>query len=683
MDHDISRRLRAVWTQIDTGRLPVWVAILIGLGFYGYHYATYGAVPGNTPAYPLGWWGWWDQSLYLKASADFWSGDLTAADQTYPPLYPLLGALLLPLSEMHSYLPLNAVLLGAYLWLFMRLFQRLLGGILSLLALGLSLFAYPLLSLQWAVPWTSSLAAVLGMGALVLFARYLTRYDDADWPLRARVVSALAAGLCVGFLAPTRPVDTVVFSLLLAAYAGHVLLVPGLWRDKVWVLAAGIVGFAVPVLGYLGFNTVLFGGPLSGYFDVAQNAGGAALSDLVDRTYSHLVDADTFYGEPVADWASEVPLLAMALCCVPVALIAGPLVMRVLALMVVVHMALVFSYSDAVPTGQFRYYNIHYFKWVYPILPAFGLYYLRSIWMATRSVRWRPALACAAWVAIVGCAIAIRPTYERIAPDQVTRVAPDQIEIDFGQTRVLDMIDIAGINGVIGHYNQFAQTVVLDGVAPLRPVGETRLTPIAGGMRMLMTDPVEARRVTLTLEGFGDLTQNDRLGVQGGDIRFGLAAPWSVRTPQSVFPPPAIEIGRLYRVGLEGDAARFLHAGWSGQEPWGRWMDGPLGEIVLSVPDPSAQGLMLVLETQAFLHPQAQPVVHVEVHVNDQAIGVLSRDTHEPRKMTFELPSALLGASGVIRVSLQAVSTLAPADINMNSDTRQLSVGLLNIGIMQ
>ena len=36
--------------------------------FYVADYLGYAALPGNNPNYPLGWWGWWDQSKFLRST---------------------------------------------------------------------------------------------------------------------------------------------------------------------------------------------------------------------------------------------------------------------------------------------------------------------------------------------------------------------------------------------------------------------------------------------------------------------------------------------------------------------------------------------------------------------------------------------------------------------------------------
>ena len=95
------------------GRYQLWTLTVAILGLfivYQHIYLTYSPVPGNSAQYPLGWWGWIDQGLYLKSAKAFASFDLSSDAHFYPPLYPFLGGIFLPLSEMHPFYLLDLAL---------------------------------------------------------------------------------------------------------------------------------------------------------------------------------------------------------------------------------------------------------------------------------------------------------------------------------------------------------------------------------------------------------------------------------------------------------------------------------------------------------------------------------------------------------------------------------------------
>src|SRR5690348_2254945 len=58
-------------------------ALLLAI-FYTLQYLSYSALPGNQPAFPLGWWGWFDQSKTLESAKAFAHGDLAAVHHWYP-----------------------------------------------------------------------------------------------------------------------------------------------------------------------------------------------------------------------------------------------------------------------------------------------------------------------------------------------------------------------------------------------------------------------------------------------------------------------------------------------------------------------------------------------------------------------------------------------------------------------
>ena len=83
---------------------------------YFYHPAT----PGNSPEFPLGWWGWFDQGEYIKSARAFLTLDFSPAQHFYPPLYPALGALGLVASAGHPFFFTNLLLLLLSFYCFCR-----------------------------------------------------------------------------------------------------------------------------------------------------------------------------------------------------------------------------------------------------------------------------------------------------------------------------------------------------------------------------------------------------------------------------------------------------------------------------------------------------------------------------------------------------------------------------------
>jgi len=83
--------------QSMLGFLRLFLDLRIFLVFVGVIYTVafwyFKDAPGHNPAYPLGWWGWFDQGEYLKSAKAFAALDFSAAQHFCPPLYSMLGAL--------------------------------------------------------------------------------------------------------------------------------------------------------------------------------------------------------------------------------------------------------------------------------------------------------------------------------------------------------------------------------------------------------------------------------------------------------------------------------------------------------------------------------------------------------------------------------------------------------------
>ncbi|MGX8009233.1 hypothetical protein ACVDG8_009560 [Mesorhizobium sp. ORM8.1] len=146
--------------------------MLILFCLYQYKYSTYPPVPGNSTQYPLGWWGWTDQGLYLKSAKALAAFDLRPASHFYPPLYPALGAPFVWISALHPFYLIDLGLMAGFFLLVFSLFRRHLGSAPAAIVVLAGMVGYRVIGLQWVVPWTSTLSAFLFAAALVLLDRF-------------------------------------------------------------------------------------------------------------------------------------------------------------------------------------------------------------------------------------------------------------------------------------------------------------------------------------------------------------------------------------------------------------------------------------------------------------------------------------------------------------------------------
>ena len=493
------------------------------LGAYLYTDFTFPLTPGNSAAAPLGWLAWDDQHFYLMGAQAFLRGDLDQSQHFYPPLYPLLAAPFLKLWPQAPFFWPDLALTLAYFGLFVALFRRYLGVLPAVACALAGMMFYADLRVQWLMPWTTTPAAPLLLGALLLFDRAWRRRDAGE-TARASALNAAGFGLCLGLLAADRPIDVAVAAPIWLAYAAVVLLgarAHGLARTAA-TAAAGVAGVASALVPYVAFNLVSSGNVLGRYF--AQNEKlGFDPSVLPMALYSHLVASAPWFAEPHADWASRIPLVLLAVLVLPACLAWGPLTFRLAAACGLTQFLIYYCDHDIVPTGTFRFCNIHYFKWLAPVALALAFHAARAAASPDAALRRRGA-ASIAFVVAAALAIACLAPTASSEPVAVAEEGPRAFSLALPGERI-DYIDVAGPTGAWSAlYFPRGASVEIDGAAAGR-VRDWRFLPTAQGFRILLPGRPAARRLTFRLP-------DDVQAPAPGGLRASAArVHWTLRLP--------------------------------------------------------------------------------------------------------------------------------------------------------
>jgi len=326
---------------------------------------------------------------------------------------------------------------------------------------------------------------------------------EPDWTIRAAAINAVCFGLAVGLQAPLRPGDLAVVSPVAITYAVLVLnmFFASAAHQRAAAIASmfgGIAGFAIPVGLMLLFNNATVGSFSGGYFDATIATHRFDPLTLPNKLFSHLLASQVFYGEQNADWLSKIPIVLIAVLFVPIALFKGPIFMRAAAASALLQFAIYNSYSDLLPTGTFRYFNIHYFKWLPPV--AFCIVYYFVVLAVSRDSglnrQGRAALAAGFGLAVlISCVNAV----QTVKP--VSSVEREGQEIMFELTGgPIDFVDLIGVTGTWNDiYFAWSSRAVLDGSKPLAAFRDYRLLPIENGVRVLFFRPIEAKRIAIFL----------------------------------------------------------------------------------------------------------------------------------------------------------------------------------------
>lgn len=395
------------------------VPILVGLLSIGISLSAYvsnPARPGANSRFPLGWWGWWDQSNYLQSARSFAHLDFGSNHHWYPFGYALLCAPFSAILPLHGFLLPDLLCTLVCYAAFLAFAQAVtVSPAWAALLFLLGTAGSEAIRDVWAEPWNTTLSSALIWSLLALTARHLTRETPGVPTSRpGGLPPLLGMGAIAGFIPVTRPTDTLLVAIW-AAGAGVLALQAGLLRRRALLgLSAGALLTLVPS-GLLWLRIYGFGP--SAYVVVSRNLG-FDFEAIGWKTYLLLFSPTPWFTFG-AGITQRLPWVLPGLA----GMLAAPWLTQgrvrqlllLLSAMIVAYSLLFFSYVDLLPSGLWRYNNIHYFKWMLPGMALFAFLLLRSLVFGRRRVavlalaavlvlyvvRWRPhpvAEAEAAWM---------------------------------------------------------------------------------------------------------------------------------------------------------------------------------------------------------------------------------------------------------------------------------------------
>lgn len=364
-------------------RLPSLVVLVGALltAIYFLSYLSNPAVPGNHGRYPLGWWGWWDQSQYLLSAQSFAHADFGASHHWYPFGYALLGAPFVLISSSHPYLVPDLVcLLLTYAAFLVFAGTVGVGRRWAAMLFLLATCGNEILRAVWAEPWNTSLSCVLIWWLLALTARHLVRLPGTR---RSRLAGLFCIGLLVAAIPATRPTDALLVAIWGIGAGVAAIRLNAIRRTDLQAIACGVIIAGVPeALIWLR----IYGTHASQYM-INSRVLGFDFSSLGWKTYLLLVTPRPWFpfGAGIVQrlpWA--LPGLAGMLALPWIVRGTSRMLLVVLACMITAYSLLFFAYVDLIPSGLWRYNNIHYFKWALPGLALLAFLLLRALAMGPR-----------------------------------------------------------------------------------------------------------------------------------------------------------------------------------------------------------------------------------------------------------------------------------------------------------
>lgn len=471
--------------------------VLVGV-VYAAVFWRYQAAPGHDPGYPLGWWGWFDQGEYLKSAKAFAAFDFSASQHFCPPLYSMLGAFFVGFTD-----PFWLIDLLCLLWfaaVFVLFADRYVPRWASLLIFTVTILASHRMLENFVIPWTTSLAmALLSTGVYALVRLHEALEGKAGQSFAPGVGYAFGIALVLGLLFPLRPLDILLSVILLGAWcagAKNLLSRGNQAAVSVKVLAAACAGFLVGPLLYAAFNWMVFGTLNSDYVqDSISN--GYFPGDLGEKFLSIFRDGRSLYLEPRSGIVDRYPWILLVFPSLIYIAVRGDSLLRVLALLVFAQYILYLPYGDLLPTGLWRFKNIHYFKWTFPYLGLFSWFAVASILRAWKTERG----SAAAWTLVFAAGILLILSLRFQISQRPLEIGmpeggqPLEGMVFRNPYAQLDMIDLEGLDGEFRDVYFGSHVLLVDG-EKMRHVTNYRVLPAPWGVRILFIRPVTARLIT-------------------------------------------------------------------------------------------------------------------------------------------------------------------------------------------
>lgn len=510
-------------------RVPIWLVLGLGALVYCYFYLSYPALPGNNLEYPRGWWGWFDQGEYIKAAAAIVAGDFSPAKHAYPPLYPAMGSAFMGVLPVHPFFFFNLLSLLAFAYVFMAFATHYVSQLEAFALLAISLYFNQVIILNFAIPWTTT-------GTALIYA--ITIYQLLQKSKQEKLGGGMALESAKAFffsgvfslLVILRPVDAGAAAVFYPAYLyfSFKSLRGTAVRERNALLFAQTIALGAGLLIGLGlfglFNLQVYGQVLGGYFKSTATASGYFPLELQRKIFSLVFDSNTVFLEPNGSLITHFPWLVLSIVGVIAALVRGPAMLRVMAAAICLQFCLYAPYGDLLPNGVYRYYNIHYFKWMFPYLAFFGWLIVRWVFndagiQRTKSVPVRALVILVAIAALLAPQFKAKPA----SPIALEQIGSDN-QISFSANG--DGIDFIDFHGLAGGFNEIYlgdHHMLADG-KPLSRVKEFRLLPAPWGVRVFFNRRVRAKEFLLTPDKGLNLAPGG-LTMKASTYRFGLGWP--------------------------------------------------------------------------------------------------------------------------------------------------------------
>ncbi|MHA6129397.1 DUF7024 domain-containing protein [Pseudomonas fluorescens group sp. PF-1] len=125
-----------------------------------------------------------------------------------------------------------------------------------------------------------------------------------------------------------------------------------------------------------------------------------------------------------------------------------------------------------------------------------------------------------------------------------------------------------------------------------------------------------------------------------------------------------------------------LGVGWSAQESWGVWSDGPNSDLYLPIPESEIiSDIEFTIKANAYA-PRTIESQLIGVRCNGIAITLLKiKKNKRPKKIKIRIPSAIIHNRKIAHLQLSIQHPSSPAEEGVSTDNRRLGLGLVSVNV--
>ncbi len=142
-----------------------------------------------------------------------------------------------------------------------------------------------------------------------------------------------------------------------------------------------------------------------------------------------------------------------------------------------------------------------------------------------------------------------------------------------------------------------------------------------------------------------------------------------------------VELNKIVRVGEFSGSGFIKRFGWSHDEPWGVWSDGPYADLLFTLPEIPESAIDIHFGVQSYV-PEERPSQDVEVYVNGKLFDLWRFVPNSNKRRVIRIDHTSL-ADQKVNIGFRMLNPISPSKLGRGSDGRMLGIGLRDIRVVK